>query len=73
MSVTVHQQDEARKERRALFRAALALARITAKQWAVDNNVTETHLYAVLKGARESNPLTAKIDAFIAQHLPRAA
>lgn len=66
MSVTVETD---RTTRKARFRAALALARMTAKQWASDNGVTETHLYAVLKGTRDSATLTSKVDAFIAQHL----
>lgn len=61
---------QAREERRARFRSALALARSTAKQWAADNDVSETHLYLVLKGERDSTPLITKIDAFIALWLP---
>lgn len=80
MTVTVEAQDEACKERRARFRAALALARLIAKDWASqqgEKGITETHLYAVLKGGhvkggRDSAPLTAAIDAFIAEWLPPA-
>lgn len=42
---------------------------MTAKEWTEREDVTETHLYAVLKGERDSNRLVAKIDAFIAKHL----
>ena len=58
-----------RTNRKARFRAALALARMTAREWTEKEKVTETHLYAVLKGERQSMKLTAKIDAFVAKYL----
>jgi predicted transcriptional regulator len=76
MAVTVSERGAHRKEldeRRARFKSALALARMTAKQWAEENGVTETHLYAVLKGDRESAKLLAKIDACIAHEFKKAA
>ena len=66
MAVTLRRD---RTNRKARFRAALALAHMTAKEWTEREQVTETHLYAVLKGNRESAKLTSKIDAFIAKHL----
>lgn len=62
----------ARVSRKALFKAALAVAEKTARQWAEDNGVTEGHLYAVLSG-RESARLSALIDAFIVRYLPGRA
>lgn len=76
MNGTVSDEAAARNaidERRRLFKSALALARTTGKQWAADNDVSEQHLYAVLKGARESAKLLAKIDAFIDEQHSRAA
>lgn len=55
--------------RKARFRAAVALARITAKDWCAEQDITEGHLYQVLRGDRPSPPLIAKIDAFIARQL----
>lgn len=61
-------------ERHARFKYALARApRMTAKQWAAQNGVTETHLYFVLKGERESASLLEKIDQFIQKRLASAA
>jgi len=62
-----------RADRKARFRAALALARTSAQRWAKDNDISENHLYLVLRGHRESRRLLAKIDAFIALHLPTRA
>ena len=59
--------------RKARFRAALALAGLTAEQWAEQNDVTPSHLSHVLTGKRESRSLTDKIDAFTKEHLPRGA
>lgn len=67
MRGTVRQALETRKAR---FRAALALARLTAKEWTEREGLTETHLYAFLKGHRQSKPLEQKIDAFIDKYLP---
>lgn len=46
---------------------------MTARDWCDQEKVTETHLYAVLKGDRQSAKLTAKIDAFIGEKLEGAA
>jgi transcriptional regulator with XRE-family HTH domain len=56
--------------RKQRFKAALAYAGMTQKQFCEAAEVTKTHLHAVLNGERESPPLTAKVDAFIAQHTP---
>lgn len=42
---------------------------MTAREWAEQTGVTETHLYAVLKGERQSLKLDSKIDALIARQL----
>jgi hypothetical protein len=59
----------AKTGRKALFRAALALAGTTAERWAEGEGVTSGHLSHVLAGKRESATLTEKIDAFIAKHM----
>ena len=46
---------------------------MTAKGWCEKEDITETHLYAVLKGTRQSAKLTAEIDAFIVKHLGERA
>lgn len=55
--------------RKALFRAALALNEITAAEWAHRNGVTGGAVSMNLSGYRSSDELTAKIDAFIEQHM----
>lgn len=55
--------------RRARFRAAISLAQTTAKEWCVEHDITEGHLYQVLRGTRQSPPLLEKVDAFIAAQL----
>lgn len=54
--------------RKARFKAALGLARITMRQWATEHGVTRGHVHAVLNG-RESPRLISSIDAFIAKQL----
>jgi hypothetical protein len=58
--------------RSAKFKAALALAGITVDRFVAqsDIDVTPAHLYAVLRGDRESASLIEKVDAFIAKYLP---
>lgn len=59
--------------RKKHFRAALALADMTQEEWATMQEVDSSHVSRVLSGERESETLTAKIDAFIAKHLNGAA
>ena len=59
-----------RPPRKSAFRAALALAGTNQRKWAEDEGITPGHLSLVLMGKRESESLTAKIDAFIARYLP---
>lgn len=56
---------ESRKRR---FRMALAATGETQAEFAAAHGVTSGHLSHVLNG-RESNVLTAAIDAYIAEHL----
>ena len=56
--------------RKALFKAALTNAGITAKQWCEQNDYSEGYLYQSLAGKHEAPPLMKKIDAFIAKHMP---
>lgn len=51
--------------RKARFKAALALAGKTAQGWADENKVTRQHLGAVLREDRASGALIEKVDAFI--------
>jgi hypothetical protein len=56
--------------RKALFFAALIEAGMTAPQFAEKvGGVSNTQLHRVLKDPTQSAPLTAKIDAFIAEHI----
>jgi hypothetical protein len=59
--------------RKARFRAALALAGISAASWAETAGITSAHLSLVLAGKRESRSLVQKIEAFTAKHLPNVA
>lgn len=53
--------------RKARFKAALALAGMTMQEWAKEAGVTRQHLSATLREDRESGTLTAKVDVFIAE------
>lgn len=55
--------------RKARFRAAIALARTTAKQWCEEQGFTEGHLYQVLRGDRQSPDTLRRVDTFIAAQL----
>lgn len=57
--------------RKKRFKAARALAGITAKEWARSRGVTFQHLNEVLDGNRISPRLDAEVDAFVAKHLDR--
>jgi hypothetical protein len=59
--------------RKARFRASLALARITAKAWCEEQGFTESHLYQVLRGDRNSPETLRRVDSFIAHQLPQDA
>lgn len=52
--------------RKARFKAALALAGMELQDWAIENGITRQHLSAVLREDRDSNALIQKVDAFIA-------
>lgn len=56
-------------ERKRQFRKALALAELTAAQWADKHGIGATYLSRFLAGQTVSAPLTAKVDAFIAKYL----
>jgi len=56
-------------DRKARFKAALALSGLTAAEWAAEHDLTAMHLSLVLHGKRESVALTSKIDAFIREQL----
>ena len=56
-----------RPDRKARFKAALALANIGVDEWAKSAGVTRQHLNATLNDKRESGSLIDKVDAFIAE------
>lgn len=58
-----------RSERKARFRAALAIQRLTANQWADMNDTHPAYVSRVLSGKAVSQPMVTKIEAFIAKHL----
>lgn len=55
--------------RKAQFKAALSLAGLTLQEWCATQEVSVGHVQQVLRGVRESQTMTDKIDAFIAKHL----
>lgn len=55
--------------RKSQFKAALALARITQREWATALDRTPEHVSMVLNGRRESQWMLDQIDAFIGKHL----
>jgi ribulose 1,5-bisphosphate synthetase/thiazole synthase len=59
-------------ERKRQFVKALALAELTAAEWAGKNRITPTYLSRYLAGKSVSQPMGERIDAFIAQYLPDA-
>lgn len=56
-----------RPDRKARFKAALALAGMGVDEWAKGEKVTRQHVNATLNSERESASLIEKIDAFIAK------
>lgn len=55
------------EERRKLFRASLELAETSVADFAEAREVSQTHLYRVLKEERKSDRLVGEIDQFIAR------
>lgn len=60
-----------RLSRKAGFAAALVEAGVSASAFALNVGVSRRMLYRVLNDPKQSAPLTAKIDAFIAEHVGR--
>lgn len=58
-----------KNSRKARFRAALALAGLTAEKWAAENGISTGHLSQVLSGKRDSRPTLEKIEAFTKKHV----
>ncbi len=56
---------KAKTSRKQLFRAALAIAGITAGEWAESEGITAQWLSMVLSGKSVSQTLNDKIDAFV--------
>ena len=61
-----------RTSRKQLFRAALAIADLTARDWAEREGTSESYLSLVLNGKRVSPSVEPKIDQFIRKHVGRA-
>jgi hypothetical protein len=59
--------------RKARFRAALALAGMTVRDWCQQQGYSEPHVYLFLAGRRDSQTLTDKMEAFIDQYLSQHA
>lgn len=64
---------KAKTSRKQLFRAALAIAGLTAGQWAQREGITGNYLSQVLGGKLKSKRLDTKIDAFTEKHLSSAS
>jgi hypothetical protein len=61
------------KQRKKLFRAALALDGETMESWCQKRGITYAHLYAVLHGKRESARLMQGIDDYATSRLASQA
>lgn len=59
---------KAKNNRKRLFRAALALADMTAEVWCFKEGVNHSVLSRVLGGTMTNAALSAKVDAFIEKH-----
>lgn len=55
-------------ERKRQFRKALALAEMTAGEWAKGQKIGASYLSRFLAGQTVSRPLTIAVDAFIAKY-----
>lgn len=62
---------KAQASRKRLFRAALAIAGMTAEQWGQKEGVTSGHLSMILAGKRTNEDIEARIEAFTTKHLSR--
>jgi hypothetical protein len=60
-----------RTSRKQLFRAALAIANLTAREWAEREGTSDSYLSLVLNEKRVSPSLAPKIDQFIRKHVSR--
>ena len=60
---------KAKTSRKQLFRAALAIAGMTAEQWGQKEDVTSGHLSMILSQKRRNEVIEGKIDDFIGKHL----
>lgn len=61
----------AHTDRRKAFKAALALEGTTAKEWCEAHGISRGHLYAVLRGERESGRLADRVEALINESYSR--
>lgn len=59
---------KAKSNRKRLFRAALALADLTAEEWCYERGIRSPVLSAFLAGTRDNPELEQKVEAFIAKH-----
>jgi hypothetical protein len=56
-------------QRKKRFRIALAIAGLTATEWAEKNDVAPSYLFRYLGGNTVSGPLGEKIDGFVDRYL----
>lgn len=59
--------------RKARFRAALAMAGLTASAWADREGITESYLSMILSGQRTNADVEGRIVEFTAKHLRNVA
>lgn len=59
---------KAKNNRKRLFKAALALADLTAQAWCYKEGIRHSALSAVLNGMLDNDALERKVDAFIEKH-----
>jgi hypothetical protein len=55
------------------FNLALKAAGMDRLAWCKAEGISQTHLYAVLSGSRESARLSARIAEFVREHAPAVA
>ena len=61
------------KDRKARFKAALALAGLSQKEYAENWGVTSNYVAMVIRGDRESADWLEQIDSYIAEQEKKAA
>lgn len=60
---------KARNARKRKFKAALAWAGLTQKQWAAQQDYSSSYISHILSGFLENEAMTARIDEFTAKQI----